>query len=563
MTISLEEKVWLRHYPSEVPSSLTYEERTLHSYLQEANRKHPNMVALHFLGKEMTYRELYTESIKFANQLRSLGVQKGDRVAIMLANCPQSVISYYGALMAGAIVVQMNPLYVEREIKHQLVDSGAKVIVCLDLLFPRVSKIRKETELDYVIVTSIKDYLPFPKNVIYPYIQKKKSKLKVEISFDEKTLPFTEVIDKGGEEEIKVDLSPKDDLALLQYTGGTTGPAKGVMLTHYNLVVNTTQCIQWMYKIGKGEGKVLAALPFFHVYGMTVVMNVAIMNRMKMIILPKFEAKDVLKAIEKHRVTIFPGAPTMYVSLINDPNVKKYDLSSIEACLSGAAPLPREVQETFERITGGNLVEGFGMTETSPVSISTPIWGKRKEGSIGIPWPDTEAAILSPETGEMAGPNEVGELMIRGPQVMQGYWQRPEATAETFRGDWLLTGDMGYMDKDGFFYIVDRKKDMIIAGGYNIYPREVEEVLYKHESIQEAAVIGVPDSYRGETVKAFIVVKEGHEVAEKELDAFCRKHLAAYKVPKRYEFRDELPKTMVGKILRRVLVEEEEDKRKT
>ncbi|WP_017726656.1 long-chain-fatty-acid--CoA ligase [Halalkalibacterium ligniniphilum] len=552
-----EEKVWLKHYPEEIPHSITYEERTLHSYLKEAANEFSSNVAVHFLGKDITYAEIYDQAKQFANQLQSLDVKKGDRVAIMLANSPQSVISYYGALMIGAIVVQTNPLYVERELEHQLVDSGAKVIVCLDLVFPRVSKVRKNTKLEYVIVTSIKDYLPFPKNLLYPIVQKKNTGMKIEVSYDQTTLAFKEFIKVGSTTEPEVEVDAKEDLALLQYTGGTTGPAKGVMLSHYNLVANTVQGIHWTYQTERGKEKMLAALPFFHVYGMSVVMNLAIMSGHTMIVLPKFAAKDVLKAIQKHRVTLFPGAPTMYVALINDPQIKEYDLSSIKACLSGAAPLPLEVQQRFEELSGGKLVEGYGLTETSPVAMANPIWGKRKSGSIGVPWPDTEAIVFSAETGEVAEPKEVGEIAVRGPQVMKGYWNRPEETAKVFKDDWFLTGDMGYMDEDGYFYIVDRKKDLIIAGGFNIYPREIEEVLYENEAIQEAVVIGVPDEYRGETVKAFVVLKQGKTITEKELNEYCRKHLAAYKVPRFYEFREELPKTLVGKILRRVLVEEE------
>lgn len=560
MTMTTVEKIWLKHYPQEIPHTIEYEERCLQDYLKRAAQTYPTNIALHFLGKEMTYTEVYEQAKRFANQLKTLGVQKGDRVAIMLANCPQAVISYYGALMLGAVVVQTNPLYVERELEHQLVDSGAKVIVCLDLVFPRVQKVRSKTSIDHVIVTSIKDYLPFPKNVLYPFVQKKKTGIKVDVVYSDKTIAFKPFLREGDSAEIKVEMDPTVDLALLQYTGGTTGPAKGVMLTHQNLVANTTQCSHWTYKTKPGQERILAALPFFHVYGMTVIMNLAIMSGFTTVILPKFETKDVLKTIEKQKVTLFPGAPTMYVALINDPTIKEYDLSSIEACLSGAAPLPLEVQQQFEKLSGGKLVEGYGLTETSPVAISTPIWGNRKSGSIGIPWPDTEAAVISAETGEAADIGEIGEIAIRGPQVMKGYWNRPEETSKVFKEDWFLTGDMGYMDEDGYFYIVDRKKDMIIAGGFNIYPREIEEVLYEHEAIQEAVIIGAPDSYRGETVKAFIVLKEGKSLSEKELDDYCRKHLAAYKVPRLYEFRDELPKTLVGKILRRVLVEEEKEK---
>lgn len=554
------EKRWLQFYPEEIPHTIKYEKRTLHSYLKEAAEQVPHKVAVHFYGKELTFQEIYNQAKQFGNQLHSLGIKKGDRVAIMLANTPQSVICYYGALMAGAIVVQMNPLYVEREIEHQLIDSQAKVIVCLDLVYSRVAKVMSKTDLQYVIVTGIKDYLPFPKNLIYPFIQKKQYGVKIEINYNKTTLNFLQFLRAGSNAEINVEVDPVNDLALLQYTGGTTGLAKGVMLTHENLVVNTTQCLLWMYKMKKGEEVILAALPFFHVYGMTVIMNVGIMHQAKMVILPKFNPQEVLKMIEKQKVTLFPGAPTMYIGLINSPEIKQYSLQSVEACISGAAPLPLEVQEKFEELSGGKLVEGYGLTETSPVACANLIWGKRKNGSIGIPWPDTEVAILNHETGEIAEVGEVGELMIRGPQVMKGYWNKPEDTKAVFKDDWFLTGDMGYMDEDGFFYIVDRKKDMIIAGGFNIFPREIEEVLFEHEAVQEAVVIGVPDEYRGETVKAFVVLKEGKQVTEEELDQYCRKHLAAYKVPRLYEFRDELPKTMVGKVLRRVLVEEERAK---
>ncbi|GEL09046.1 long-chain-fatty-acid--CoA ligase [Salisediminibacterium halotolerans] len=562
MQKTLTEKPWLAHYPQEIPESIDYDEQTLQSYLQRAAELYPEKKAFHFMGNEMTYKEVYAEALKLANQLRSLGIEKGDRVSIMLANTPQAVISYYGALLAGGVVVQTNPLYVEREIEHQMIDSGAKIMICLDLVYPRVANVREKTELEHVIVTGIKDFLPFPKNLVYPMIQKKNTGMKVEIAYNEKTHSFNELVKNGSKEPIDLDVDPKNDLALLQYTGGTTGPAKGVMLTHYNLVVNTQQCEKWMYKLVPGEEVIMAALPFFHVYGMTTVMNLSIRLGYKMIIIPKFDPKSILKAIEKHKATLYPGAPTMYIGLLNHPDIKKHDLSSIKACISGSAPLPIEVQSNFEEATNGRLVEGYGLTETSPVAVANLIWGHRKPGSIGLPWPDTDVAILSAETGEPAGPNEVGEIIIRGPQVMKGYWNLPEATQASFREDWFLSGDMGYMDEEGFFYIVDRKKDMIIAGGFNIYPREVEEIFYEHEAVQEICVIGVPDPYRGETVKAFVVLKDGANVTEDQLDEFARKHLASFKVPKMYEFRDELPKTMVGKILRRVLVDEERAKHK-
>ncbi|WP_416151433.1 long-chain-fatty-acid--CoA ligase [Salipaludibacillus sp. HK11] len=557
---TLTEKPWFQHYPEEIPTSIDYEETTLQSYLKRASERYPEKVAFHFMGKEMTYQEVYDSSLKLANQLKALGIKQGDRVAIMLANTPQAVISYYGALMAGAIVVQTNPLYVEREIEHQMNDSGAKVMICLDLVYRRVASVKARTELKHIIVTGIKDYLPFPKNLIYPFIQKKNTGIKVDISYNDQVHSFVDTLNNGSTKEIPLEIDPKNDLALLQYTGGTTGPAKGVMLTHYNLVVNTQQCEEWMYKMVPGEEVIIAALPFFHVYGMTTVMNLAIRMGFKMIIIPKFDPTAILKAIEKQKATLYPGAPTMYIGLLNHPDIKKYDLSSIKACISGSAALPAEVQTNFEEATNGSLVEGYGLTETSPVAVANMIWGKRKQGSIGLPWPDTDVSVLSAETGEKAKPKEVGEIIIKGPQVMKGYWNQPEATLASFRDGWFLSGDMGYMDEEGFFYIVDRKKDMIIAGGFNIYPREIEEILFEHENVQEACVIGVPDPYRGETVKAFIVPKEGKTISEEDLDEFTRKHLAPFKIPKFYEFREELPKTMVGKVLRRVLVEEEKQK---
>jgi long-chain acyl-CoA synthetase len=510
---------------------------------------------------EVSYKELYEQSVQFANALASMGVSKGDRVAVMLPNCPQAVIAYYGTLFLGGIVVQTNPLYTERELKHQLSDSGAETIVCLDLLFGRVSAAREVSSLKNVIVTSIKDYLPFPKNLLYPFVQKRQNPtVTVDITYGGDVHAFKQVLKKGGKTEPQTEIDIAKDLALLQYTGGTTGPAKGVMLSHRNLVVNAKQCGAWLYRTSDGNEVVLGALPFFHVYGMTVVMNFGIMTKAKLVILPRFEPEQVLKTIHKHKPTLFPGAPTMYIALLNHPDLKKYDLSSIQACISGSAPLPVEVQEKFQSVISGSLVEGYGLTEASPVTHANLIYGKQIRGSIGLPWPDTECAIFSGDTGEMAEPGEIGELAVRGPQVMHGYWNQPEETAAVLRDGWLLTGDMGYMDENGYFFIVDRKKDLIIAGGFNIYPREVEEVLYEHPAVKEAVVIGVPDPYRGETVKAYLVLKEGVSCKEEDLNTFCRERLAAFKAPRLYEFRSELPKTMVGKILRRVLVEEEKEK---
>lgn len=555
----MNQKRWLKHYPVEIPTHIDYEDRPLQDYLHQDAMRYPHKAAIHFLGKTISYSQLFESASKIANRLIKLGLHKGDRVSIMLPNCPQGVISYYGVLLAGGIVVQTNPLYTARELKYQLLDSGSKIIIGLDFAYPKMSKMTSETDLKHVIVTRIQDFLPFPKHLLYPLVQKKqKQGLLVDMNHeDETTHLFKNIIKNESANIPEVDIEPTKDLALIQYTAGTTGAAKGVMLTHRNLVANTTQTRVWMYTSKNGEEKILGLLPFFHVYGMTTVMNLSVMYAWQMVLLPKFDIKETLKTIEKQKPTLFPGAPTMYIGLLNDANIGKYDLSSIQSCISGSAPLPMDVQEKFEDKTKAALVEGYGLSESSPVTHANLILGRRVKGSIGLPFPDTNAAILSSETGKMAGVNEIGELMVSGPQVMQGYWRRPEETEKTFWGDWLLTGDIGYMDENGYFYIIDRKKDVIIAGGFNIYPREVEEVLYEHDAVQEAAVVGIPDSYRGETVKVFIVKKEGQNVDEEELNTFCRKYLAAYKVPKQFEIRRALPKSAIGKILKKHLIREE------
>ncbi|MGZ0086638.1 long-chain-fatty-acid--CoA ligase [Caldibacillus thermoamylovorans] len=555
------EKRWLAHYPPEIPHTLEYPAKTLPDFLRETAEQFGDGVAIDFLGKTITFRELWKRVQAFARSLQGLGVKKGDRVAIMLPNCPQAVISYYGALLAGGIVVQTNPLYTEHELEYQLNDSGASVLVTLDLLYPKAEALRGKTPVKHWVVTRMQDYLPTVKKWLYPLVQRKQKMPSVQIEENDAVHWFRSLVGQNEAAPLPVAIDPQEDVALLQYTGGTTGRPKAAMLTHRNLIANTLMCAHWVYKCEKGKETVLGVLPFFHVYGMTTVMNLSVMMASKMVLLPRFDVKQTLKTIERTRPTMFPGAPTMYIALLNDPDLPKYDLSSINVCISGSAPLPVEVQEQFERATGGKLIEGYGLTEASPVTHSNFLWdGERVKGSIGVPWPDTEAKIISLETGEEVPPGEIGELVVRGPQVMKGYWNQPEETAQVLRDGWLYTGDIGYMDERGYFYIVDRKKDIIIASGYNIYPREVEEALYQHPKVQEAAVIGVPDPYRGETVKAFVVFKAGETCSEQELDAFMRERLAAYKVPRLYEFRSELPKTAVGKILRRTLVEEEKKK---
>lgn len=558
----MDAKPWLPFYPPEVAPSYEYPKHNLGLFLVTSAQKYPNRPAVYFMGKTLTYKQLLEASYRMANALRGKGINKGDRVAIMLPNCPQVVISYFGALLSGAVVVMTNPLYMEREIAHQMQDSGAKAIITLDHFVARVEKVQGETELKHIIVTSIADYLPFPKNLLFPIKAKKQGPLPV-IHYREGVYPFKKLLEQALDAPVCESVHAEKDLALLQYTGGTTGVPKGVMLTHYNLIANTLQSSMWCYKVEEGKERYLAALPCFHVFGLTVLLNQAVYRASELLMVPRFEPKMILDLIRKKKATLFPGAPTMYIALINHPQIKDYDLSSINACISGSAGLPVEVQDTFEELTKGRLIEGYGLTEAAPVTHANPIWGHRKIGTIGIPLPDTEAKVVNPDTGDEVPVGEPGELIVKGPQVMKGYWKRPEDTFDTLRGGWLFTGDMATMDEEGYFRIIDRKKDMIIASGYNIYPREIEEVLYEHPSVKEAVVVGTKDDYRGETVKAYIVLKDGAAPDPAGLEKFCRKQLAAYKVPREFVFRDSLPKTLVGKVLRRKLLEEEEEGKPT
>lgn len=536
---------------------LEYPDISLYLLLEQAEKNFPNNVATIFMGGKLTYRQLKERVDRFAAALHDLGVKKGDRVAIILPNCPQGVISYYAVLKLGAVAVQTNPMYMERELSHQLKDSGAETVIFLDLVWPKLAKVKGDTYLKNFIVTSIKDYLPFPLNILYPFKAKKDGQW-VNIPPDQGNLSFKSLVAKYAPNSPRVDINSETDLALLQYTGGTTGLSKGAMLTHRNLVANVIQISSWWPERREGQEVMLAALPFFHVYGMTAAMNFSIYSSATMILVPRFEINNILKLINKYRPTLFPGAPTMYVAVNSHPEIKKYNISSIKLCLSGAAPLPVEVRDKFEELTGGTLVEGYGLTETSPCTHCNPLTGERYVGSIGLPLPDTHCKLVDIETGEReVAPGEPGELCISGPQVMKGYWNMPEETANVLRDGWLHTGDIARVDEKGLYYIVDRKKDMVIAGGYNIYPREVEEVLYEHPKVKEAVVAGIPDKYRGETLKAYIILKDDQAANEEEIIHFCRDKLARYKVPKLIEFRKELPKTLVGKILRRVLVEEE------
>ncbi len=557
------EKPWLKFYEEGVPATIDYPDMVMPQVLADTARKHPDHPATLFKGAKLTYRELNELVDKFAAGLQKLGVKKGDRVAVHLPNCPQFPISYYAILRAGGIVVPCNSAYVARELERQLSDSGAEVIVTLSAFYPIIKQIRDKTKLRHVVVAKIKTYFPGLLKLLFTLLMEKKEGHAVDISGDANTYWFQDVLAEAPARPTPVDLD-WDDTAVLMYTGGTTGISKGAQLTHKNILVNAVQCKYWL-KTPEATEVVLTTLPLFHSYGMTTCMNHSACTASTMILVPDpRNLKDVLESINKYHPTIYPGVPAMYVAINNDPGVLagKYNVKSIRACVSGAAGLPGEVQKKFEEITGGKLVEGYGLSEATPVTHANPIFGENRVGTIGLPWPDTEAVIMDLDTGEkILPPGEVGELCIRGPQVMKGYWNMPEETASTLRGGWLYTGDIAKMDEDGYFQIVDRKKDMILgAGGFNIYPREIEDVLYEHPKVLEVAAAGVPVPGKGERVKVYIVLKEGETATEEEIIQFCRENMAPYKVPKFVEFRTELPKTMVGKILRRVLVEEEKKK---
>ncbi|MCM3215131.1 long-chain-fatty-acid--CoA ligase [Niallia taxi] len=550
------EKPWLALYPGETAKNVYYKAETLPQLLRNAAKEYPKHKAIHFMGKELTFKQTFEKASNLAAYLQEIGITKGDRVAVMLPNIPQTVISFYAIMLAGAIVVPVNPLYKEREIEFILNDSGAKAIITLDILYNRVKSVQEMTSVEQILVTSISEFLPFPKNLFYPFIQKKEYGYIPSVKHEGNTHLLKNIWSLPTADLKEVSIDFEEDLAIIQYTGGTTGFPKGVMLTHQNLVANTSMCRQWLYKLEKGKEKLLAIMPLFHVYGMMTVLVLSVMEIYQMILLPKFDATTALKTIEKQKPTVFPGAPTIYIGLLNHPDINKYDLSSIDAAISGSAPLPKEIIDRFEEKTGGKLVEGYGLTEASPVTHVNFVWDHEiVKGSIGVPWPGTDAAVFSPETGEELPHGEIGELAVKGPQVMKGYWNNPDETELVLKDGWLYTGDLCYMDERGYFYIVDRKKDTIIASGFNIYPREVEEVLYEHPAVQEAAVVGVKDSYRGETVKAFIVLKEGAQTSEDELNKYMRERIASFKVPRIYEFRKELPKSAIGKILRRELKE--------
>jgi long-chain acyl-CoA synthetase len=550
------ERFWTKHYDEGVPKEMELQEKTVLDFLDASAEQWPQQPALTLKGKTLSYRQLKEQVDRFATGLAGLGVKKNSRVALWMPNLPQMVISYFAALRLGSQVVNTNPLYVEREIEHQFNDAGVSVVVTLDFLWwYKLRGMIDKTKIEHVVVTSIPDYLPFPLNFLAP-LKLKKTQQYVKVPREPKVLFFKEIIKNNPPRPPKVDI-PLDHVALLQYTGGTTGVSKGAVLTHGNISANCQQGSAWFPIVEDGKETLLACLPYFHVFGMTVSMLFPIKVGAHIVLTPNpRDIADLVKSITKYRVTIFPAIPALFVAINNFPQIDKLDISSIKGCFSGSAPLPIEVLERFEKLTGGKITEGYGLTETSPITHANPLNGLRKPGTVGVALPLTDAKVVDLETGERElSVNEEGELVIKGPQVMAGYWNRPDETAKTIKNGWLHTGDLAKIDEDGYITIVGRKKDMILVSGYNVYPDEVDDVLYAHPAVLEAATVGVPHEQKGEIVKSYIALKPGETVSAEAITEYCRKELAPYKVPKQIEFLPELPKSSMMKILRRELRE--------
>jgi len=539
-----EEKPWFRHYEKGVSRSVSLPQRPLHSFLEHSSHRFPNNTALIFYGRKTSYAQLEEKATRIANALLKIGLEKGTRVFLLLPTCPQFVMCYYGILKAGCVAVCSNPIFSSEEVVRQVHDSGAQVMITLARFESLASEVASKTRLQAVILTRMRDYLPLRMRLVHR-----------EATPIENATMLEHLLSQASPHNPRIEVNP-GDLALIQYTGGTTDVPKGSMLSHRNLVANTIQIRHWITDGRDGKETFLSVLPFSHVYGMTSCMNLAVTMAGTMVLLPTFNTQEVLSSIKKYHPTLFPGIPTMYIAINNFLHVRRFGISSIRACVSGAAPLPVEVQESFEKLTKGKIVEGYGLTEASPVTHVNPLYGMHKAGSIGVPLPGTDARIVDMTTGESLPFGKEGELCVRGPQVMAGYWNAPDETARVLADGWLHTGDIATMDEDGYFYIIDRKKDMILAGDYNVFPRDVEEILYEHPKILEAAVAGIPPEQKKQMVKAFVVLKKGEKATDEEIIRFCKDRLSEHKVPQQIEFKDALPKTFVGKVLRRLLTEE-------
>jgi len=551
------ERPWLSRYDEGVPYTVAIPRRPLHRFLESAARRFPRRPAIYFFGRKINYATLDRQANRFANALLGLGVDRGKRVMLLMPNCPQLVIAYYGALKAGAAIVMTSPVADADEVVRQVRASGSQVLVTLSLYANVARQVEAETGLRGVVFAHIKEHMGVWQRSLFTLARESQEGHRLPPQLEPGFHRWSDLLHDYPATAPEVDVGC-DDLALMQYTGGTTARPKGVMLSHCNLVANTLQVRHWIPDLREGRETFLSVLPLSHIYGLTTAMNVPVSLAAAMVILPAFVTQDVLRSVRRYHPTIFPGVPPMYIAINNFPHVRKYGISSIRGCISGAAPLPVEVQEAFEKLTRGRLVEGYGLTEASPVTHANPLNGLRKVGSIGIPLPNTEAKIVDLATGKNLSPGQIGELVVRGPQVMQGYWGDKGETDRTLRDEWLYTGDVARMDGDGYFQIISRKRDMILAGPYQVYPRDVEEVLYEHHKVKEVAVVGVqPPRWPSKRVKAYIVLQDGEDLSEEELIAFCKRRLEEWQVPWKIEFRRELPKSFVGKVLRRLLVEEE------
>ncbi|MEW6351331.1 MAG: long-chain fatty acid--CoA ligase [Thermodesulfobacteriota bacterium] len=553
------EKIWLKSYGKGVPANVEFEEINLSEALARSAGRFPNNAALLFEGTSVTFKQLDDMVSRFANGLKSLGVKPGDKVGVLLPNIVQIVVAIYGTFRAGAIAVMNNPLYTDRELEHQFNDSGCTVLVSLDVLLPRMIKLREKTKVAKLISCHIRDYLPFPKKQLFPFVRKQ---MHLKTPQTPEVYEFTDLV-KNYTPISDPPRPTMEETAVLLYTGGTTGVSKGVELTHANLSYNCQQCRVWFPGFDDGKERVVGCLPFFHSFGLTTAMNMGIFAGWGIILIPNpRDPASMLKAISTYKPSYMPAVPTLYNALINFPELKKYDISSIRGCFSGGAPLPMETIKTFEHLTGAQICEGYGLTESTPVTHINPYGGQTKLGTIGLPIPNTDAKLVDVDNydNEITAPGQPGEICLKGPQIMKGYINRPEETAATLKDGWLLTGDIGVFDEDGYFSVVDRKKDMIISGGFNIYPRDVDELLFTHPKILEACVIGVPDERSGERIKAYVVLKEGQTATSEEIIDFCKQNLVHYKVPKFVEFVKDLPKSPVGKILRKELRRMDQEK---
>jgi len=550
---------WTKNYPPGIRWDADLPVKPLYALIDDAVAQFGSNRAVDFLGKVYTYAEIGKLVDRAAAGFQKLGVKKGVHVGLFLPNCPQHLICYFGILKAGGTVVNFSPLYSEPELMHQIEDSHTDIMVTLNLtaLYPKMAAVLGKCRLKTLVVGTMPEVLSFPKNLLFPLV---KGKDIAKVPNDSRHVSFASLIDNDGK-YVAAPVDPRNDVAVLQYTGGTTGVSKGAMLTHANIYANTLQSRLWFTNLEPGREKMLCVLPFFHVFAMTAVMCLSIMVGAEIIMHPRFELVPVLKDIDKKKPTMLPGVPTMYTAINNYPDLAKYDLRSIKACISGAAPLPLKVKQRFEELTGCRLVEGYGLTEASPVVSCNPLEGVNKEASIGLPLPGTTITIVDRTNPARDMPQgEPGEICVSGPQVMKGYWNRPEATADVLTNGRLRTGDVGYIDPDGYTFIIDRIKDLILVGGFNVFPRNVEEAIYKHPAVEETTVIGVPDDYQGESVKAFIKLKKDQALTAEALRDFLRERLGKHELPKHIEFRDALPKTMVGKLSKKELVAEEKAK---